>query len=154
MSEYELNKEKLKEKATNCDCEAKFEKLLHFLTNMNANMISGSYNHHHHHQSELSSATVVGLKETISKKQFTIPEVIQSSTNIKTENELNGKGDKNITVLNLKSRTQNYPKSNITRFNVPDDKVSWSVKWPEYRPVEYTSKKVLFNSNADNNLMI
>lgn len=32
--------------------------------------------------------------------------------------------------------------SNIKRTFVPDDKVPWSVDWPEYKPVEYTSLKV------------
>jgi ADP-ribose pyrophosphatase len=26
---------------------------------------------------------------------------------------------------------------------VPDDKVSWSVDWPEYKPAEYTSYKLI-----------
>lgn len=31
----------------------------------------------------------------------------------------------------------------IYRTFVPDDKVSWSVKWPEYKPIEYTAAKLL-----------
>ena len=31
----------------------------------------------------------------------------------------------------------------VTRFPVPDDRVSWSVEWKEYRPTQYTAHKVL-----------
>jgi len=30
----------------------------------------------------------------------------------------------------------------VTRYPVPDDKVSWSVDWPEYKPVDYTAPVV------------
>ena len=30
----------------------------------------------------------------------------------------------------------------VDRFPVPDDKVSWSVDWPDYRPVDYTAPVV------------
>lgn len=33
----------------------------------------------------------------------------------------------------------------VSRVFVPDDKVAWSVDYPEYAPVEYTSEKVLSN---------
>lgn len=31
----------------------------------------------------------------------------------------------------------------LKRTFVPDDKVSWHVKWPEYKPIEYTAGKLL-----------
>jgi len=34
-----------------------------------------------------------------------------------------------------------YP-GDVERFAVPDDKVSWSVEWPEYKPVDYTAPVV------------
>ena len=30
----------------------------------------------------------------------------------------------------------------VERFPVPDDKVGWSVDWPEYKPVDYTAPVV------------
>lgn len=43
----------------------------------------------------------------------------------------------------IKSRSQHplYPK----RFTVPDDKISWSVEYDEYTPIDYTSPRVLEN---------
>ncbi|XP_033222428.1 ADP-ribose pyrophosphatase, mitochondrial [Belonocnema kinseyi] len=32
-----------------------------------------------------------------------------------------------------------YPSSNVQRFEVPEDKVAWSVEFPEYEPVEFNS---------------
>jgi len=34
-----------------------------------------------------------------------------------------------------------YP-GDVDRFTVPDDKVNWSVEWPEYKPVDYTAPVV------------
>ena len=31
----------------------------------------------------------------------------------------------------------------VKRFPVPEDKVSWSVDWPEYQPVDHTNPHVL-----------
>ena len=31
----------------------------------------------------------------------------------------------------------------MKRFHVPDDKVSWSVDWPEYAPVDHTLPAIL-----------
>ncbi|KAJ1125296.1 hypothetical protein NDU88_003728 [Pleurodeles waltl] len=42
-----------------------------------------------------------------------------------------------------KARTSPYPQSSVRRGLVPDDKVSWSVPWPEYQPVDYTAPSVL-----------
>ena len=30
----------------------------------------------------------------------------------------------------------------VERFSVPDDKVSWSIDWPEYKAVDYTAARV------------
>lgn len=46
-------------------------------------------------------------------------------------------------ILHKKARQPLYPKSDIQRFLVPDDKVDWAVDWPEYDPVDYTSSSVL-----------
>jgi len=35
------------------------------------------------------------------------------------------------------------------RFQFPDDKVPWSVDFPEYRPNEYTTTKIFRNPKAD-----
>ena len=32
-----------------------------------------------------------------------------------------------------------YPSSNVNRFEVPENKVPWSVEFPEYQPNEYNS---------------
>ena len=72
----------------------------------------------------------------------------QTITAIETPNKL----DVTIT-LNSKSRTPRYPKSNVTRTSVPDDKVPWTVSWPDYNPIIYTAESVLLNPNADNNLL-
>lgn len=36
-----------------------------------------------------------------------------------------------------------YPETAIKRSEVPDDKVSWKVDFPDYKPTEYTAEKVL-----------
>ena len=43
----------------------------------------------------------------------------------------------------VKCRGETYPRDDIKRFPVPDDKVSWSVPFPEYDPVDHTSASVL-----------
>ena len=43
----------------------------------------------------------------------------------------------------IKCRAQMYPRDNVKRFPVPDDKVSWTVAFPEYQPVNHTSPSVL-----------
>jgi hypothetical protein len=142
------NREDLKEKVTSC--EEKIDQILKLLTNLN---IGAVQNTNQHHQSTQPPSNSSPAKGSSSNKQFIIPERILSPSNVKTEDELFEKSDKKMTILNEKSRTPHYPKSNITRTFVPDNKVSWSVKWPDYRPMEYTSKAVLNNSNADNNVL-
>lgn len=45
--------------------------------------------------------------------------------------------------VHTKARTSPYPQSSVMRSLVLDDKVSWSVSWPEYQPVDYTAPSVL-----------
>jgi len=42
-------------------------------------------------------------------------------------------------TANLNCRNAKYPRSNIDRFHVPDDKVDWAVDWPDYDPQTFTS---------------
>ncbi|XP_012226821.2 ADP-ribose pyrophosphatase, mitochondrial [Linepithema humile] len=42
-------------------------------------------------------------------------------------------------MLHQKCRQGLYPFSNINRFAVPDEKVPWTVEYPEYKPVAYTA---------------
>ncbi|XP_044159895.1 ADP-ribose pyrophosphatase, mitochondrial isoform X1 [Bufo gargarizans] len=46
-------------------------------------------------------------------------------------------------VAHVKALTSPYPGSKVERWPVPEEKVSWSVNWPEYQPVEYTAPSVL-----------
>ncbi|XP_076851782.1 ADP-ribose pyrophosphatase, mitochondrial [Brachyhypopomus gauderio] len=47
------------------------------------------------------------------------------------------------TVMHVKARCPVYPGSDVHRFPVPEDKVSWATSWPEYSPVDYTAPAVL-----------
>uniref|UniRef100_A0A224YQV3 ADP-ribose pyrophosphatase n=1 Tax=Rhipicephalus zambeziensis TaxID=60191 RepID=A0A224YQV3_9ACAR len=40
--------------------------------------------------------------------------------------------------LHTKCRGATYPGTNVQRLNVPDDKVPWTVQWPDYKPPEYS----------------
>ena len=42
----------------------------------------------------------------------------------------------------LHSKCRGKYAGGVKRFPVPDDKVSWSVDWPEYKPVDYTAPVV------------
>ncbi|XP_073504867.1 ADP-ribose pyrophosphatase, mitochondrial isoform X2 [Phyllobates terribilis] len=46
-------------------------------------------------------------------------------------------------ATHVKALTSPYPGSRVERWPVPQEKVSWSVKWPEYQPVDYTAPSVL-----------
>lgn len=47
-------------------------------------------------------------------------------------------------MLHFKAREELYIGSkDVRRFPVPDDKVSWSMAWPDYKPVDYTAPPVL-----------
>lgn len=42
-------------------------------------------------------------------------------------------------MLHQKCTRGLYPASNIKRFEVPEEKISWTVEYPEYKPVAYTA---------------
>lgn len=42
-------------------------------------------------------------------------------------------------MLHRKCRQGLYPSSGVKRFEVPEEKVSWTVEYPEYKPVAYTA---------------
>ncbi|XP_014248972.1 ADP-ribose pyrophosphatase, mitochondrial isoform X6 [Cimex lectularius] len=52
-------------------------------------------------------------------------------------------------VSHFKCRVLEYPKSNVKRVYVPDDKVSWDVSWDDYNPVRYTSSALKNKPWAD-----
>jgi len=52
-------------------------------------------------------------------------------------------------AANMKCRNTMYPRSQVERFPVPDDKVDWSVDWPEYSPPTFTSSYAIGKPWAD-----
>lgn len=46
-------------------------------------------------------------------------------------------------MMHTKARTSVYPGTNVKRFPVPPEFVNWKVPFPEYKPVDYTSEKIL-----------
>jgi hypothetical protein len=46
-----------------------------------------------------------------------------------------------------------YPNTKIYRSLVPSSKKSWSVNFENYFPVKYTSNEVVYNTNADIDLL-
>jgi len=46
-------------------------------------------------------------------------------------------------TAHMKCRNTKYPRSDVERFHVPDDKVDWTVNWPEYGPPTFTSPRVI-----------
>ena len=45
--------------------------------------------------------------------------------------------------LHVRARQLEYQGGAVSRFPVPDEKVPWTVEWPEYKPVDYTAPVVL-----------
>lgn len=46
--------------------------------------------------------------------------------------------------IHIKARCEVYPRTkDVLRYKVPDDKVPWSVDFPEYNPIEYTAEGIL-----------
>lgn len=132
-------------------CEDKLEQVLNILARFNPNAINVQ-----------QSVT----NNTSTNNQLVHPHqvIISSNTsNLPPEMVIQSKKPDDLTtskatnqfekVSNVKSRTPHYPKSNITRLPVPDNKVSWAVEWLNYNPIEYTSKTVLSNPDADNNVL-
>lgn len=46
-------------------------------------------------------------------------------------------------MMHTKARTLAYPGTDVKRFPVPSEFVDWKVPFPEYKPVDYTSKQIL-----------
>ncbi len=46
------------------------------------------------------------------------------------------------TTASLHNLTKTEYQGGVKRFPVPDDKLDWSVEWPEYAPVDYTAPSV------------
>jgi hypothetical protein len=142
FDEISDKREDLKDKIDTC--EGKIDKILDILT--------GKFG-----SEAVKTNESVIVKPIIKKDEKEIPNALPervlspSNVNALTDVELPYKIPNRI--LSQKSRIPSYPKSNITRKQVADNKVPWSVQWPGYEPVEYTSKAVLNNSNADNNLL-
>ena len=126
IDEIVKKNENLKDQVANC--EGKIDMLIDLLKNKLSN-----------------TSTIIKQTEDVVKKNSDL-QPLEPERHIEANSNLNSK------VFNEKSRTRNYPKSNVTRADVPDDKVSWSTNWPEYKPIEYTSELVLSNPNADNTL--
>jgi hypothetical protein len=49
----------------------------------------------------------------------------------------------------VETETDLYPGTNIRRAFVPESKIMWDVNYPSYKPVRFTSPKILSNSNYD-----
>lgn len=45
-------------------------------------------------------------------------------------------------AAHIKCRSGAYPRSSIQRYPVPDDKISWTVDYPEYNPPHYTAVSI------------
>lgn len=55
-------------------------------------------------------------------------------------------------TTHVKCRGGLYPRSNIERFPVPDEKVSWSSEYKEYKPHNHTSSSIHGQPWADPNI--
>jgi len=44
-----------------------------------------------------------------------------------------------LAAIKLHTKCRGKYAGGMERFPVPDDKVSWLVDWPEYKPVDYTA---------------
>jgi hypothetical protein len=71
------------------------------------------------------------------------------------------KSSSSIQIINVEPQQEKpsstiikYPGSDCSRSYVPDNKKSWDVEYENYLPTQYTSKNVLTNINADNNLIL
>ena len=116
-------REDLKEKVMSC--EEKIDKILELLTNLSAGAVQ---QHQNQPPSTPPPKSLPPAKDSGSSKHFVVHERILSPSNVKTGDEIYEKVYKRMAVLNEKSRTPHYPKSNVTRTIVTDDKVPWSVK--------------------------
>ena len=48
-----------------------------------------------------------------------------------------------IASMHSKARTPEYSGTNVKRFNVPEKFVDWAESFSDYKPVDYTSEKIL-----------
>ena len=71
------------------------------------------------------------------------PRDIKSSLSLKAVNIVNY--DRNDSSL----LSPYYPGTDIKRFEVETRYKSWSIPWPEYKPVIYTSQSIILNPKAD-----
>ena len=56
---------------------------------------------------------------------------------------------RHMTLFHQKCRQDFYPSSNVKRFTVPNEKIPWTVEYPEYKPVVYTAAALKNKSWAD-----
>ncbi|ESO02530.1 hypothetical protein HELRODRAFT_106700 [Helobdella robusta] len=56
---------------------------------------------------------------------------------------------KQVPNMHYKCRNSQYPRSNLMRLHVPDDKVPWNVEFPDYFPISYTDPSVYGKPWAD-----
>ncbi len=56
-----------------------------------------------------------------------------------------------LKLVSLKMKQWRYKLFSFQRFQFSDDKVSWNVDFPDYKPIEYTTTKILHNPKADSN---
>lgn len=54
-----------------------------------------------------------------------------------------------MTMIHQKCRQEFYPRTNVKRFEVPINKISWDVQYPEYNPNKYTSSSIKNKPWAD-----
>ena len=45
--------------------------------------------------------------------------------------------------MHIKARGPSYPETTTKKFPIPDEMVDWHVQFDDYKPVNYTSEKVL-----------
>ena len=97
------------------------------------------------------------MGNSCSAKDTTAPQAAQSQTNgeaakIKDDGQTQNGGQQNgvanteqtdvkdnkFPSTHSKCRNDLYPKTDdMNRFNVPDDKVTWSTEYPDYKPIEF-----------------
>ncbi len=57
-------------------------------------------------------------------------------------------------LLHTKCRNTTYPPTtNVTRYNVPDDMVSWTSAYEAYTPLQYTAPNVFTAPWADPDIL-
>ncbi|CAF1138387.1 unnamed protein product [Rotaria sp. Silwood1] len=97
-------------------------------------------------------------RESIKNQNLQIPCYLQITK--RNENEYsryrnsNSSRERSINRTNTRLKTHYKCRSLVydneaKRFSVPDDKVSWNVDFPDYKPIEYTTTKIQRNPKAD-----